>query len=103
MRPSSAYSVKASTSYSPTYGELRRSVSKKSSEGLPFDSVLASAVPKSQGKFAPVLSTAAAFLFVNQLLFYSILARETNLYEQIDPAEMSSPHLIRSKYFAKVS
>jgi hypothetical protein len=65
-----------------------------------FDSVLASAVPT--GEIRPVLSTAAAFLFVNQLLFYSILARETNLYEQIDPAEMSSPHLIRSKYFAKV-
>jgi hypothetical protein len=65
-----------------------------------FDSVLAPAVPT--GEIRPVLSTAAAFLFVNQLLFYSILARETRLYDQIDPAEMSSPRLIRSKYFAKV-
>ena len=66
-----------------------------------FDSVLSESIPREDQK--AVLSKAASFLFVNQLLFYYILRRETNnLYDDIEEADISSPSIIRSKYFAKV-
>lgn len=65
-----------------------------------FDSVLSESIPRQDQK--TVLSKAASFLFVNQLLFYFILRRETSLYPPIDDADVSSPSNIRSKYFAQV-
>jgi hypothetical protein len=66
-----------------------------------FDSVLSESIPREDQK--TVLSKAASFLFVNQLLFYFILRRETNnFYDEIDEADISSPSVIRNKYFAKV-
>ncbi|MGB9023864.1 MAG: N-6 DNA methylase, partial [Candidatus Bathyarchaeia archaeon] len=65
-----------------------------------FDSVLSESLAKTDRR--SVLSRAASFLFVNQLLFYCILRRETELYDEIEVTDMTSPQTIRSKYFSLV-
>jgi type I restriction-modification system DNA methylase subunit len=66
-----------------------------------FDSMLSESVEKEDRK--NVLSRAAAFLFVNQILFYHILQREiSDVYPSISPNDMSSPQAIREKYFSLV-
>jgi hypothetical protein len=65
-----------------------------------FDSVLSKDVPEENR--SEFLAQASAYLFVNQLLFYYILASETHLYPKIDMVDMNSPSTIRKKYFSLV-
>jgi hypothetical protein len=67
-----------------------------------FDSVLLSSVKEEGPDLRSVLSRAAAFLFINQLLFYAILKRETGAYPDIRQEDMSSPATIRENYFSLV-
>jgi tRNA1(Val) A37 N6-methylase TrmN6 len=46
-----------------------------------------------------VLRSAAAYLFVNQILFYEILSKETGDYPQILEEDSDQPSLIKPKYF----
>jgi hypothetical protein len=46
-----------------------------------------------------VLKSAAAYLFVNQILFYEILSREIKDYPPITTEDMSNPNSLKPKYF----
>lgn len=46
-----------------------------------------------------VLRSAAAYLFINQILFYEILSRETGDYPEILEEDADKPGLIKPKYF----
>jgi type I restriction-modification system DNA methylase subunit len=46
-----------------------------------------------------VLRSAAAYLFVNQILFYEILSKETGEYPEIAEEDTDRPDLIKPKYF----
>jgi type I restriction-modification system DNA methylase subunit len=46
-----------------------------------------------------VLRSAAAYLFVNQILFYEILSKETGQYPEISEEDADKPSLIKPKYF----
>jgi type I restriction-modification system DNA methylase subunit len=46
-----------------------------------------------------ILRSAAAYLFVNQILFYEILSRETGDYPEISEEDVDKPNLIKPKYF----
>lgn len=48
------------------------------------------------------LKIAAAYVLVNQIMFYQVLARETKDYEPLDFEKILSPSELQSKYFAKV-
>lgn len=45
------------------------------------------------------LKSAAAYLFVNQILFYEILARETKDFPTIEKEDLSKPEFLKPKYF----
>lgn len=66
-----------------------------------FDSMLSSSVTRQDQK--EILTRAASYLFVNQVLFYTILQREvSNLYPPIELNDMASAQIIRAKYFTRV-
>ncbi|AFU59198.1 putative N-6 DNA methylase family [Candidatus Nitrososphaera gargensis Ga9.2] len=48
------------------------------------------------------LRTAAAYLLVNQIMFYQVLARETNDYDVLDSEKITKPAELKNTYFAKV-
>lgn len=48
------------------------------------------------------LRMAAAYLLVNQIMFYEVLARETKEYEALDSEKIQKPSELRTIYFAKV-
>lgn len=68
-----------------------------------FESSLGFAETKTEK--ARILRTAAAYLFVNQVLFYQILSRETpnNAYPTISDVDSSHPERLRQTYFKKVT
>jgi hypothetical protein len=45
------------------------------------------------------LKAAAAYLFVNQILFYEILAKETHDFPLIEKEDLAKPALLKPKYF----
>lgn len=45
------------------------------------------------------LMSAASYLFVNQILFYEILERETKGFDPISNEDLSKPHILKQKYF----
>ena len=62
-----------------------------------FESVLGYDSTKENREY--VLRSAASYLFVNQILFYEILSRETGSYPQISEEDIDKPELIKPKYF----
>lgn len=50
-----------------------------------------------------ILRTAAAYLFINQVLFYEILSTEIpEQFPKIDETDFQTPHLLKKKYFDRV-
>ena len=68
-----------------------------------FESSLGFAETKTEK--ARILRTAAAYLFVNQVLFYQILSKETpnNAYPVISDEDASHPERLRLAYFKRVT
>jgi tRNA1(Val) A37 N6-methylase TrmN6 len=62
-----------------------------------FESVLG--YEKIEEKKSNDLKAAAAYLFVNQILFYEILARETKDFPSIAKEDLSRPEFLKPKYF----